>query len=48
MSREIYTDGATGYDSLKTQDYIHETVNHVEEYVRGQFTLRELIISGVF
>jgi transposase-like protein len=32
----IYTDGLPAYDSLKAQDYIHETVNHVEEYVRGQ------------
>jgi len=33
---KVYTDGGTGYDMLKAQDYIHETVNHVEEYVRGQ------------
>lgn len=32
----VYTDGATGYDRLRTQEFIHETVNHVEEYVRGQ------------
>jgi transposase-like protein len=32
----VYTDGATGYDDLKTQDFVHETVNHVDEYVRGQ------------
>jgi transposase-like protein len=32
----VYTDGATGYDNLAAQEYIHETVNHVEEYVRGQ------------
>lgn len=32
----VYTDGATGYDSLAAQEYVHETVNHVEEYVRGQ------------
>ena len=32
----IYTDGATGYDRLKANDFIHETVTHVEEYVRGQ------------
>jgi transposase-like protein len=32
----VYTDRATGYDRLKTQDFVHETVNHVEEYVRGQ------------
>jgi len=32
----IYTDGWPGYDALADQDYIHETVNHMEEYVRGQ------------
>ena len=32
----VYTDKATGYDRLKTQDFVHETVNHMEEYVRGQ------------
>jgi transposase-like protein len=31
----LYTDQAVAYDSLR-KDYIHETVNHVEEYVRGQ------------
>jgi transposase-like protein len=33
---KVYTDSATAYDMLKAQDYIHEQVNHVEEYVRGQ------------
>lgn len=33
---EIYTDRYTGYDNLAAQEYVHETVNHVEEYVRGQ------------
>jgi transposase-like protein len=33
---KVYTDGATQYDDLATRNYIHETVNHVEEYVRGQ------------
>jgi transposase-like protein len=32
----VYTDSASVYDNLATQEYIHETVNHVEEYVRGQ------------
>jgi transposase-like protein len=32
----VYTDGWVGYDKLKAQEFIHETVNHVEEYVRGQ------------
>ncbi len=32
----VYTDGAPVNDNLATRDYIHETVNHVEEYVRGQ------------
>jgi transposase-like protein len=32
----IYTDGHTGYDRLKAAEFIHETVNHATEYVRGQ------------
>jgi len=31
----IYTDGWAGYDGLAAKDYVHETVNHMEEYVRG-------------
>jgi transposase-like protein len=31
----IYTDGWKGYSDLQRQEFIHETVNHVEEYVRG-------------
>lgn len=32
----MYTDRGVGYDDLKVQDFVHETVNHTEEYVRGQ------------
>jgi transposase-like protein len=32
----VYTDGYPAYDHLSAEDYIHATVNHVEEYVRGQ------------
>lgn len=32
----IYTDAATGYDGLKAEAYIHETVTHISEYVRGE------------
>jgi transposase-like protein len=32
----VYTDSATGYDRLKAKEFVHETVNHMEEYVRGQ------------
>jgi transposase-like protein len=31
----VYTDAAKAYSNLKALDYIHETVNHLEEYVRG-------------
>jgi transposase-like protein len=31
----VYTDGWVGYDQLAKQEYIHDTVNHMEEYVRG-------------
>ena len=29
----VYTDQHVGYDGLKAQQFIHETVNHLEEYV---------------
>ncbi|MGB8028518.1 MAG: IS1595 family transposase [Terracidiphilus sp.] len=32
----VYTDAAAGYDRLKTKDFVHETVNHMQEYVRGE------------
>jgi transposase-like protein len=32
----VYTDGGAGYDNLALRDYVHETVNHVQEYVRGE------------
>jgi transposase-like protein len=32
----VYTDGATAYARLAEKDFVHETVNHLEEYVRGQ------------
>jgi transposase-like protein len=31
----IYTDGYVGYDNLKAQEFIHDTVNHVDQYVKG-------------
>ena len=31
----VYTDAAKAYSNLKALDFIHETVNHMEEYVRG-------------
>ena len=32
----VYTDGHVGYDRLKMHEFVHETVTHVDEYVRGQ------------
>jgi transposase-like protein len=32
----IYTDGLLDYKSLSALDFVHETVNHVNEYVRGE------------
>lgn len=32
----LHTDSATAYDLLKAQGYIHEAVNNVKEYVRGE------------
>ncbi len=31
----IYTDGHMGYDRLRLNGFVHETVTHIEEYVRG-------------
>ena len=31
----VHTDGYHAYDTLAKQEHIHETVSHVEEYVRG-------------
>ena len=33
---KVYTDNASGYDKLAARDFIHETVNHLDEYVRGE------------
>jgi transposase-like protein len=33
---KLYTDCAFGADNLTKYNYIHETVNHTREYVRGQ------------
>jgi transposase-like protein len=33
---KVYSDGSPAYDTLAAKQYVHETVNHVEEYVRGQ------------
>ncbi len=32
----IYSDGLADYRPLRNMEFIHETVNHVTEYVRGQ------------
>jgi transposase-like protein len=32
----VYTDGWVGYDNLNVQHFVHETVNHLNEYVRGE------------
>jgi transposase-like protein len=31
----VYTDGWSGYDGLTKAEFVHETVTHIEEYVRG-------------
>lgn len=33
---KVYTDSAPAYDLLKVQPFIHDAVNHVEEYVCGE------------
>ena len=32
----VYTDGWKSYSTLKTLDFVHETVDHLREYVRGE------------
>jgi len=32
----VYSDQHYGYDNLKFQQFVHETVNHMQEYVRGE------------
>lgn len=32
----VYSDQHVGYDKLQTLEFVHETVNHASEYVRGQ------------
>jgi transposase-like protein len=38
----IYTDGWMGYVGLSERDYIHETVTHMEEYVRGEVSTQAI------
>lgn len=32
----VYTDQWVGYDDLAARDFVHETVNHMEKYVKGE------------
>jgi transposase-like protein len=32
----VYSDSFTGYSTLKAKEFVHETVNHLNEYVRGE------------
>ena len=32
----VFTDGWSSYDKLAAKNFVHETVTHVDEYVRGQ------------
>jgi transposase-like protein len=32
----VYTDGLGDYNKLESLDFVHDTVNHVNEYVRGE------------
>jgi ISXO2-like transposase domain/Transposase zinc-ribbon domain len=33
---KVFTDAHKGYASLKERDFVHETVSHINEYVRGE------------
>ena len=32
----IYSDGLRDYQPLRNMEFVHDTVNHVNEYVRGE------------
>jgi transposase-like protein len=38
----IYTDGWPGYDGLTAKQFIHETVTHMDEYVRGEVSTQAI------
>jgi transposase-like protein len=38
----VYTDGWPGYEGLTSKQFIHETVNHMEEYVRGEVSTQAI------
>jgi transposase-like protein len=38
----VYTDSWPGYDGLAAKEFVHETVNHMEEYVRGQVSTQAI------
>jgi len=42
----VYTDQWGGYHNLSEKQYVHETVDHLTEYVRARFTLRVSKTSG--
>lgn len=44
---KIYTDQANGYYNLAEKQFIHDTINHLQEYVRVKFTRTALRTSGV-
>ena len=38
----VYSDQWAGYDGLKGAQFVHETVNHMNEYVRGQVSTQAI------
>jgi transposase-like protein len=38
----VYTDGWPGYDGLTAKQFIHETVTHMDEYVRGEVSTQAI------
>jgi transposase-like protein len=38
----VYTDGWPGYDGLTKMEFVHETVTHIEEYVRGEVSTQAI------
>ena len=38
----VYSDGWPGYDHLKSYQFVHETVNHMDEYIRGSVSTQAI------
>lgn len=42
FATKVYTDSATGYDGMDAKRFVHKTVNHATEYVRGEVSTQAI------